>query len=87
MHTIYYRLVFQYTVLEDVPSRFIQCKGEVLRVSGAEKLKSHFHDFFAGEFAAREVIEDQFAMLGIELFALGNANCIGVLELEPPVTF
>ena len=87
MHTIYYSLVLQDTVLEDVAPRFVLCKGEVLRVSSAEKLQSHFHDFFAGEFAARKIIEDQFAMLGIELFALGNANCIGVLELEPPVTF
>ena len=78
MHTIYYRLVLQYAVSEDVASRFVLCQGEVLGVSGAEKLQSHFHDFFTGEFAARKVIEDQFAMLSIELFALGDTGCVGI---------
>ena len=87
MHTVYYRLILQYTVSEDVTSRSVQCKREVLRVSGAEKLKSHFHDFFAGEFASRKVIENQFTMLSVELFALGDTGCIGVFEFEPPVTF
>lgn len=87
MHTINYRLVLQYPVLEDVTSRFVLCKGEVLRVSGAEKLQSHFHDFFAGEFAARKVIEDQFAMLSIELFTVGDERCIVLFDFEPPVTF
>lgn len=87
MHIIYYRLVLQYTVLEDVTSRSVLCKREVLRVSGAQKLQSHFHDLFAGQFAARKVIEDQFAMLSIELFALRDADRVGFFEFEPPVTF
>lgn len=46
-----------------------------------------FHDFFAAEFAAGEVIEDLFAVLGEESFALGDALGVGFFELEPPVRF
>ena len=31
---------------------------EVLRVASAVELESHLHEFFAGELAAREVVED-----------------------------
>ena len=35
----------------------------MLRVPGNEELQSHLHDFFAGKFTTREVVEDEFSML------------------------
>ena len=74
-------------VVEYVPLGLGVCEGEVAGVPRAEELERHFHQLFAGEFAAGEVVEDLFAVLGEEVLALGDSGFVVALELEPPVRF
>lgn len=50
-------------------------------------MKGVFHDLFAGQFAAREVIEYQLAMVFVKLFSLRDPGYVVVFQLKPPIGF
>jgi hypothetical protein len=57
----------------------------MLRVTGANELKYHLHELFAGKLGAREVLEDSFSMLGIDRLALSDSGLVGVFKFNPPI--
>lgn len=87
VHGVDYGCSFQWAIVEDVTLGGFSGEREILRVAGDDELKSHFHDFFAGEFTAGEVIEDELPVLGEEAFALSDAVDVALVELEPPIRF
>lgn len=58
---------------------------EMLRVSRTDELQDHLHELLAGQFRAGERVEDSFAVLGVEFFALGNTASVSAFEFDPPV--
>lgn len=55
------------TVLED---GVVVLKAEVLRVSLADELNQHFHEFPARQFGTRVRVEEKFTMLFFQLLSL-----------------
>ena len=74
-------------VVEDMPRRRVMAEREVPRISRAQELQRHFHQLFASQFAAREVVEDLFAMFRVEALTLGDSCSVVAFEFEPPVCF
>ena len=62
-------------------------EAEVFRMTGAEKLETHFHEFFGGELRAWESLDYRRAVFFKELLTLPDAFYVCVLELEPKVGF
>ena len=87
MHVLYHGLILQKAVLEDVTAVGGVGEGEVHGVPRAEELEGVFHDFFAAEFTAGEVLEDEVRVGFVEGFALADAGDVSFFELEPPVWF
>lgn len=75
------------TVLEDVTFCLGMSEGEEMRVASAVELQCIFHHLFAAEFAAGEVVQDEFAVLFEEDLAVGDAFFVSAYEFEPPVGF
>lgn len=66
---------------------FVRMQREILRIPRADELEYHLHELFTCEFGAREPLQDSFAVLGVELFALGDSLFVSLFELNPPVGF
>ncbi len=66
---------------------FIRMQREILRIPCADKLEYHLHELFTCEFRAREPLQDGFAVLSVEFFALGDSLFVSLFELNPPVGF
>ena len=78
MHIPNHRLRLQDPVVEDVTEVGGAREGEVVRVARAEELQGELHDFFAGELAAGEVVEDLFAVArrrGLCVRRCGRCRC------------
>ena len=73
------------TVVEDVAVGIGVREREIHRVARTKELQGVFHNFLAAELAAGEVLQDRFAVFGVEGFALGDAGDVRLLELEPPI--
>lgn len=58
---------------------------EVLWVSGTNELQNHLHEFLARQLRAGKGVEDCFAILSVEFFALGNPASVSALEFDPPI--
>ena len=59
----------------------------MLRISSAEELEGMFHDLFACQLAAWEVVEYQLAILLEKGFPLRDTGNVSAFELEPPILF
>ena len=74
-------------ILKYMTFRFRMSEGEELWIASAVELQCVFHHLFAAEFAAGEVVQDEFAVFFEEDFAVGDAFFVGAYEFEPPVGF
>ena len=66
-------------------SGLIARKGKVLRVSVEQELKGCLHGFLAREFCARQILQDRFPPLLVELPSLDQPWLVVFGQLEPPV--
>ena len=72
-------------VFENVAFGFGMLEGEVLRISCAQKLQSVFHYFFAAEFTAGKMLQDQLAILLIQLLPLLDPLDVSPVQFQPPI--
>lgn len=77
----------KYAIVKDVPRREGMAERKVPRIPRAEELQRHFHQLFAGQFAAGEVVEDFLAVFRVQGLAFGDSCSVIALNFEPPVRF
>lgn len=58
-----------------------------MRIAGTEKLQNHFHDFFAGELRAGQVVQHERSVFLIQFFPLADPCGVVQGEFEPPIGF
>ena len=87
MHRVEDGVGVQDAVVEYVPRGWSAAEREVPRIPRAQELQRHFHQLFAGQFAAGEVVEHFLAVFGIQGLALGDSCAVVAFDFEPPVCF